>query len=59
MNSNIDPVLYNIPWDSIINLIGVVITVILSAYISNLVSKRSIESEIKKLSININWSQKR
>ena len=39
MNSNIDPVLYNIPWDSIINLIGVVITVILSAYISNLVSK--------------------
>ena len=58
MNSNIDPVLYNIPWDSIINLIGVVITVILSAYISNLVSKRSIESEIKKLSININWSQK-
>lgn len=49
MSSNIDPVLYNIPWDSIINLIGVVITVILSAYISNLVSKRSIESEIKKV----------
>lgn len=49
MSKNIEQVAFDIPWDSIINLVGVVITVILSAYISNVVSKRSIESEIKKV----------
>lgn len=49
MSKNIEQVAFVIPWDSIINLVGVVITVILSAYISNVVSKRNIESEIKKV----------
>lgn len=49
MSKNIEQVAFDIPWDSIINLVGVVITVILSAYISNVVSKRNIESEIKKV----------
>ncbi|GEM_PF-2763414 len=49
MSKNIEQVAFDVPWDSIINLIGVVITVFLSAYISNIVSKRSIESEIKKV----------
>jgi len=49
VSKNIEQVAFDVPWDSIINLIGVVITVFLSAYISNIVSKRSIESEIKKV----------